>query len=396
MHKKQKILLFPALLIFLEIAIFLSNDMYLPSMPAIAKDLAFTQAQIQYTLTLWFLGSGSLQFILGPVSDRYGRRIVVLSGGVLYVISSAVCALASSLPILLTARFVQGSTICAVLVAGTAAVHELFATKKAIKIFAIINAVTILAPAFGPLIGACIVQFAGWRDIFWLLFALGFASTLLLVLYMPESNEHAHKINLRSLGRDYWAILCNKDYMLPSISYCLLISIFFLWMFEAPFLMIENYGYSNLYYGISQTFIFSCFFIGAHLTHKILNVHDVAKLIKISLVILLFGTVFLALVARFLDEMLLSIVGMMLISTGASMLFAPLSRIAIEASDEPMGKRTAISSTLVSLFGAFTGWLVALITIHTLANIATLIVICVALATVVLLLTKIPVLPAEN
>lgn len=392
MHAERKNSLFPLLLIFLEIAIFLSNDMYLPSMPDIARDLGLTQQQVQNTLTFWFLGSSSLQFILGPISDRYGRRIVVLLGGLFYIISTGVCAVATTLPLLLLARFIQGATICAVLVAGAAAIHELFNSKTVIKIFAHINAVTILAPAFGPLFGAFIVQFANWRYIFWLLFILGTISTILLFLYMPESNKHKHNMNLKRLFHDYWEILCNKGYMLPNISYCLLVAISFLWMFEAPFLMIQTYGTSNLYYGLAQVFIFGCYFIGAGLTNWILNNYDLKKLVHTAIAILIFGTVAFAVVAKLYDSMLLSIVSMMVISTGASMLFAPLTRIGIAASSQPMGRRTAISSTMLSLFGAITGWMVTLIDVHKLATIAALIVGCVALAVVILLFTKIPVI----
>lgn len=390
MHLRKKKSLLPFFLIFLEVAIFLSNDMYLPSMPAIAHDLSLTQAQIQYTLTLWFLGSGTFQLILGPVSDRYGRRGMVIFGGFIYALATAVCAIATTLPVFLMARFVQGSTVCAVLVAGSATIHELFDTKRAIKIFALINAVTIIAPAFGPLIGALIVQYVDWRYIFWLLFIMGTISTVLLYFYMPESLEKPHKLHLRKLWRGYLEIMLTPGYMFPSISYCLLLSIFFLWMFVAPFLMIEHYGFSNLYYGISQALIFGCFAIGAKFTSWMLNVHDLKKLIGVALIILLIGTVSLGLISKFFDSMHMFIVCMMIISVAASMLFAPLNRVAIEASAHPMGRRIAIFSTLISLFGVICGWLITVIHVQTLAEVAALITIFVTVATVIMLFTKIP------
>lgn len=395
MHEHQKIYLFPFFLILLEIAVYLSNDMYLPSMPAIAKDLAISQEQVQNTLTFWFLGASSLQFILGPISDSYGRRNVILLGGVLYVLSSAACALATTLPILLTARFIQGSTICSVLVAGYATIHELFSTKQAIKILAFMGAVTILAPAFGPLIGALIVQFANWRYIFWLLFLLGFISTVLLFLYMPESNKHKHHFHYKQIIVDYRKILTNKEFVLPTIGYCLLVTIAFLWMFAAPFLMIEVYGTSSLFYGISQAFIFGCFFVGAKLTELMLEKFSLQLLIKVATIVSLLGTVLLAVVAKLYDSMTPSIVCMMIISTGTSMLFAPINRIAIEAAQQPMGRRTAVFSTMISLFGALTGWILGFIKVNSLAAIATAIVICMALATVSLLSTKVPLVSEE-
>ncbi len=392
MQKFRTMYLFPVSLIILEIAIFLSNDMYLPSMPSIAHDLGLSKQEVQYTLTLWFLGSSSLQLFLGPVSDRFGRRSMVILGGVVYVASSYICALANDYSIFLIARFIQGATICAVLVAGGAAIHESCSTKMAIKIFSFINAVTILAPAFGPLFGALIIQFANWRFIFYILTFLGVIGTVLILLFMPETNNAKHAIHFRRISGDYLKIIKNKEYMLPSISYCLLLSIFFLWMFEAPFIMLETYQLSGLYYGVSQTMIFGCFFIGAELTRYILNRHTLNRLINISLLITIIGTVAFAFVAKFINAINAATASLMVISLGASMLFAPLSRLAMEASKVPMGCRYAIFSTLIGLFGALSGWLISLITVHDLSSVAVLIVICVALAIICLLKTKIPVL----
>lgn len=389
MNKQQKINLFPYILVFFEIAIYLSNDMYLPSMPAIAQELSFSQAQIQNTLTLWFLGASCLQFILGPISDTYGRRVVLITGGIFYVISSAACALADTLHVLLTARFIQGLTLCA-LVAGYASIQELYSTKQAIKILALMNAVTILAPAFGPLIGALIVQFTSWRDIFWLLAGMGFIGTLLLIVFMPESNNNRHELHPGKIARGYIKIFSNPDFMYPSIGYCLLLAIFFVWMFEAPFLMIEVHKTSNLYYGISQACIFGCFFVGAAATKQVLNRYNIAILVKISTLIAIFGVGLFALTAFIYNDILLSIISMMIISIGASMLFGPINRIAIEASTQPMGRRTAVFSMLIGLFGALTGWMLSIFPLDNLLDLSIFIIFCMLLATLAFLLTKVP------
>jgi Bcr/CflA subfamily drug resistance transporter len=396
MNHKQKMWLLPYLLILFEIAVYLSNDMYLPSMPAIARDLSLTQEQTQSTLTLWFLGASALQFILGPLSDRYGRRPIIVIGALYFVLSSAACAMAHSLTILLIARFIQGSAICSILVAGYAAIHELFKTKEAIKILALMGAITILAPAFGPLFGALIVQFYSWRYIFWFLALLGTLSFISLFIYMPESNQNKHKLHVKTIAHDYAKIISNKEFMLPCISYCILVGVFFLWMFEAPFLMMEVYGASTLYYGVSQIFIFGCFFVGAELTNLLLNRYDLGKLVKIATLAVLLGTIIFAVTAKIYDNMLISIMCLMLISTGSSMLFGPLNRLAIEACDQPMGRRTAVFSTMMSLFGALCGWILTLITVNNLATISILIIACVTIATVTLLLTKVPLLDSNE
>ena len=185
-------LLFPLSLVFLEIGTYLANDMYLPGLPTISEQLGISQDQAQYTLLVWFLGSGSLQFLTGPISDSLGRRVVLLSGAILFCLSSLVCAMTSNLTLLLIARFIQGSAICAIVVPGYAAVHEHFESQSAIKIIAIMGSVTILAPAFGPLLGAIVIEVSHWRAIFWTLTIWGLIAFLILFFVMPETNQNPH------------------------------------------------------------------------------------------------------------------------------------------------------------------------------------------------------------
>jgi len=99
--KKNNLIIFPLLLVLYEIATYLTNDAYLPALPNIVSDLATTNYLAQLTLTAWFLGSASLQLILGPISDYYGRRPVLLTGGIVFIISTIICTLTNNINILL-------------------------------------------------------------------------------------------------------------------------------------------------------------------------------------------------------------------------------------------------------------------------------------------------------
>ena len=158
---------FPLLMVCYEISAYLSNDMYLSALPQMAIDFNITQHIAQLTLTAWFLGAASMQLILGPASDQYGRRPVLLLGGLCFVIAAVVSALTTDLTTLLISRFFQGCATCSVVVAGYAAIHELYEHKEAIRVLARMSSITILAPALGPLVGGLILQTVGWRFIFW-------------------------------------------------------------------------------------------------------------------------------------------------------------------------------------------------------------------------------------
>ncbi len=363
--------------------------MYLPSMPAIATELKLTQAQIQNTLTLWFLGASSLQFIIGPISDRFGRKIIMSIGGALFVASTIVCAITNSIDIMYIARFVQGTTICFVVVAGNAAIHESFNVKEAIKWLALCNAITILAPALGPLCGAIVVEFASWRYIFWFLAVMGIISFVSVLIIMPETNTNPHPLHLKSIIYDFVKILSNKDFMVPCIGYCLLVGIFFFWMFESPFIY-QGLGQSTLFYGVAQTFIFSLFLVGAKITKWWLQNHELPALIRSASITTLVGTLLLLFTSILFNNIYMATICMMVVALGSSMLFAPMNRIAIDAASQPMGRRIAVFTTSISVAGAVSGWLISVIDAGNLYAVSVLITICCLVALVLILLTDVP------
>lgn len=263
---KKIAFLFPACLIFYEIATYLSNDMYLPSLPSIARDLGVSQDWVQYTLAAWFLGSGSMQLFLGPVADRFGRKRVLLMGIVFFVFSSLVCAMTDDIMTLVIARFFQGSAVCSVVVAGYASIHELYDGKRAIQILAIMASVSVLAPALGPLLGALVVEYSTWRLIFWILAIWGLLSFVLLSSSMTETRDERASMDIKLILNHYKNIALNATFMRFTVIFCFLIVGFFIWIVEAPFIIIETMGKSPLYFGVAQAAIFSAFIIGAQIT----------------------------------------------------------------------------------------------------------------------------------
>jgi len=369
-------MLFPLSLVFLEIGTYLANDMYLPGLPTIAQNFDISQDAAQYTLLVWFLGSASMQLFTGPISDRFGRRIVLLSGALLFFISSIVCAITSNLNIMLFARFIQGCTIGAIVVPGYAAVHELYDTNAAIKIIAIMGSVTILAPAFGPLLGAIVIEISHWRLIFWGLAVWGMLAYIILYRVMPETNLRPVPIDIRKVLTDYIRILIRASFLKYILTFSLLFLAFICWIVESPFIIIETRGVGGIEFGIIQLLIFGCFLIGAQLTRILIDYISVQVTIWLGLFIACIGALALSILVQFeLDSLYSVVVAMMCVSLGASMTFGPLNRCAIEACKEPMGSRTAISSTLIGCFGVLGTVLVTVFNDKTLENLSYLVVL---------------------
>lgn len=343
--------LFPTLLVCYELIVYFSNDMYLPALPEIAYGLNTTQHLVQYTMTAWFAGATSFQLMLGPLSDRYGRRPILIPALAVFIISTAVCAIAPDIGVLLVGRYFQGSSACAIGVAGYAAIHELYDTQKAIRITAIMGSATILAASFGPALGGLILLFANWRFTFWLLAILALINVVGLIYYMPESNpaEKRTKLNGRLLLTSYKKALCNYDFLKNTLIYCLILSSTIVWLTMGPFLVIDAFHHEPLTFGIFQILIFGCFILGCRIVFARIDTTPGRKLIEIGLALITIGAAIALTCSLLFPKLLLAtIVAMMVYEAGAGLTLSPLQRAAVDVCSQPMGIKMAIFSTMVS------------------------------------------------
>ena len=334
-----------------EVVIYLSNDAYLPALPQISLDLNTTHHWVQLSLTTWFMGASSMQLILAPITDRYGRRPVVLAGAVVFVITALICAFTQSITTMMIVRFIQGATIPALTVPGYAAIHEYFDHKKAIITLAWMNSVTVLAPALGPLFGSAILVLAGWRWIFGILAIGALLSLLGLFFNMPETHKegHKHPIELKKSLKQYTRIITNKNYMSNAVSQALLFGAMIAWIVAGPFLVMDTFNLTSFTFGIFQAIIFSSFLIGTRTVKPLIEKYPAKTIAKTGITLALTGATCALLLAWLFPNLIYGTVfSMILIAIGAGISFPILSRLLVEASEEPMGARMAISSTLMT------------------------------------------------
>mgnify|MGYP000703430276 CR=1 FL=1 len=151
----------------------LSIDMYLPALPVITVDLRGSVGDIQLTLSMFMVAFGFGQIFYGPAGDRFGRRPVILSGLLVYVLASVGCAFAASAGQLIVLRFLQGLAACGGVVLARTMVRDMAERDEAARAMSLMLAATSIAPMLAPLIGGQILWFAGWRAIFWALAGVG-------------------------------------------------------------------------------------------------------------------------------------------------------------------------------------------------------------------------------
>ena len=166
----------------------ISTDLYLPSVPWIGRDLGANVAGTQLTLSVFLAAFALAQIPVGPRSDRFGRRPILLTGFAIYVLASIACAFAPSIELLIVARALQAIGACAGVVLGRAIVRDIYGRDRAARMLAYIGSAMALAPMVGPILGGIVQETLGWRWNFGILTAFGAVALALAWHGLAESN----------------------------------------------------------------------------------------------------------------------------------------------------------------------------------------------------------------
>lgn len=168
----------------------LSTDLYLASLPSLATVFGVPASTVQLTLSMFVAGFGGAQLVIGPLSDRYGRRPVLLAGLGLYVGASLLCAAAPGIDLLIVARFLQALGCCSAIIIARAVVRDAYAPADSARVIARASSWLALAPLLGPILGSWLQVTFGWRAAFIAHAILGAALLAAVMLRLPETNAH--------------------------------------------------------------------------------------------------------------------------------------------------------------------------------------------------------------
>lgn len=219
----------------------LAIDMYLPSLPTIARELHATAAAVQVSLAVYFAGIAIGQAFYGPLSDRIGRKPALFFGLAVFLVSSVGCALAGSVRLLIVFRLLQALGGCAPLVVPRAVVRDYFEERGSVRMLSVLILVMGLAPILAPLVGGQLLLHFGWRSVFWTLAIYAAAWVVLVALFLPESLpvERRRRHPLATILATYGRLLKDRQYMGYVLSGALIFSGLLAYIAGSPFVFIE-------------------------------------------------------------------------------------------------------------------------------------------------------------
>ncbi|PRY57446.1 DHA1 family bicyclomycin/chloramphenicol resistance-like MFS transporter [Glycomyces artemisiae] len=227
-------------------------DLYLPAFPAMAEALGTPESRIQLTLTAMMIGMGVGQAVVGPLSDRFGRRKPLLIGMSVFTLVSLLCAVATSADLLIALRFVQGLSGAAGVVVARAVIRDHFAGDDMTRFTAKMMFVTMLAPMLGPIVGAQLIRFGPWPTIFLFMAALSALSTFLVWKYLPESlpAEERRSMTVREFGSTVATLVRDAHFIAPTIAVLMNFSMLFTYVSTFSFISQNELGASPGFYSL--------------------------------------------------------------------------------------------------------------------------------------------------
>ena len=226
----------------------LATNIILPAFPNMAADLGTSVKDLSSTLASFFVAFALGQLFIGPLSDRFGRKWLVMSGLLVFVVGSAMCAFANSLPQLLVGRIVQALGVCATSVLSRAIARDLFEGEPLARALSLIMVAMAAAPGFSPLLGGVLNSLLGWRSTFGMVALL---AVLLGIRYWSQLGEthRADKrmpLSLTSILKTYGELLRDRRFIAPALSVSLVIGSLYMFFAMAPAILMTGFGFAPL------------------------------------------------------------------------------------------------------------------------------------------------------
>ncbi|EMN3918170.1 multidrug efflux MFS transporter MdtM [Citrobacter farmeri] len=336
-------LFFPMALILYDFAAYLSTDLIQPGIINVVREFDADVSLAPAAVSLYLAGGMALQWLLGPLSDRIGRRPVLVTGALIFALACTATLFTTSMTQFLAARVVQGTSICFIATVGYVTVQEAFGQTKAIKLMAIITSIVLVAPIIGPLSGAALMHFVHWKVLFAIIAVMGFIAFMGLLLAMPETVQRG-AVPFSAIGvvRDFRDVFRNRVFLFGvatiSLSYIPMMS----WVAVSPVILIDAGGMSSSQFAWVQVPVFGAVIVANMVVARFVKDPTDPRFIWRAVPIQLSGLFVLIAGNLFWPHVWLwSVLGTSLYAFGIGLIFPTLFRFTLFTNNLPKGTVSA-------------------------------------------------------
>ena len=260
----------------------LGMHIFVPALPAAAKDLHATPAALELTISLYILGLAVGQLVYGPASDRFGRRPALLAGLSIFTIASLATVFAPDIRTLVLARFVQAVGGCSGLVLARAIIRDTSQAGEAARRLALTNLLVTAGPAIAPLIGGAFTDLLGWRTILIGLAALGIANFALAWRILPETRPEALSVGASKYARDTVGLLGSRRFVGYAIGGACATTSLYAFVACAPFIFIDRLHVSSASVGLYLALLVSGLWVGSLLASRLIGRFSLTRFLVVS------------------------------------------------------------------------------------------------------------------
>lgn len=363
MQKKKRILIILILGLLSALGPF-SIDLYLPGFPEIARDLNTSTGSVALSLSSYFIGVSIGQMIYGPLLDRFGRRIPLLIGLIIYLVASILIVYITTVESLILFRFVQALGGCAGMVAARALVRDLFPVTETAKIFSLLMLVIAVSPIVAPTLGGFATAHWGWHSIFIILTILAALNILLVYFWLPlgASPDITMSLKPRAIITNFWNVFKTPQFYTYTLTGSFAASGLYAYIAGSPHVFMELYGVSEKQYGWIFGIIAMGLVTASQVNSFLLKKYTSQQIVKVTLIcqviagaLLVFGTIFQ------LIEMYSMIVLAFLFLSTQGFAFPNTSALSLAPFEKSAGTASALMGALQLGIGALITALVSLL-----------------------------------
>ena len=342
MHAKttlnRETILFPLAFVLFEFSVYICNDLVQPAMLTITREYGVGSEWAASSMSFFLLGGACLAWFLGPLSDRLGRKKVLLAGVLFFVLCCLAILWTQTIEQFLLLRFLQGIGLTMVSAVGYAAIQESFAERDGIKVMALMANISLIAPLLGPVLGAFMIEHVSWHWGFIGIAVLAALSWLGLKLKMPDPHISIARQPISYVWDDFKAVFSNRVFLGISMAIPLVSLPLILWIAMSPIILVEQLGLSNLQYGLAQVPVLGGLILGNLMLIRVIDRMAVGQTVLFSLPLMLLGAALVCVGLIWQEHVLWSLIlGMTLISFGEGCSFSVLYRFSLDSCEVSKG-----------------------------------------------------------